>query len=457
MKKVKWFSCIAAAMAIAVASASLMSASSAADASTDPSDTVLPTDYISSDDAALLAEDVVAQFTGSEPVCPWNADTDISATVPMYDFDGNANSYLFRLETDGTPTGYVYVDANHLAPDVIMFSYGEDQSGPSDISMFDAELGKTITASDDVIAAEPEALTAVQTDVSAGDNSTYTDIQTKQQINATKQQLKKMYIAEKKAAKNQEKIDKLNTVKQNKGQEKKAAKATAYTIPKAESLAVNDLNYSPLAAPKVKPVSMTVNGSVYVNGVVTSGGAINMYPYICNFFTPANTGYSTDNNCVPTAMTNLFYYWSLYSPSHYSALMSNAADTFKALYAYAQTTTGGTSSSNVYNAMVQYAKSRGLTPAGGAETGGFDGIGIAQAWVKTNIDNGNPIVTMIGDKAPQYANHAVLITGYVPATSELAVLSYLRVCDGRTDDPTMSFAYNENTMQYVMYGAYVRF
>lgn len=41
----------------------------------------------------------------------WNDTTKIDESVPMYDFEGNINSYLFRLKTNGIKQGYIVVNA----------------------------------------------------------------------------------------------------------------------------------------------------------------------------------------------------------------------------------------------------------------------------------------------------------------------------------------------------------
>lgn len=70
-----------------------------------------PPVMISQEAAESYAREMIESMKKTDfRVC--NDTTVIDELVPMYDFDGNINSYLFRLKTDGVKQGYLVVDAN---------------------------------------------------------------------------------------------------------------------------------------------------------------------------------------------------------------------------------------------------------------------------------------------------------------------------------------------------------
>ena len=44
------------------------------------------------------------------PDCVWDETTEIFQSIPLYDFEGNCNGYLYRLQTNGEITGYLQVN-----------------------------------------------------------------------------------------------------------------------------------------------------------------------------------------------------------------------------------------------------------------------------------------------------------------------------------------------------------
>lgn len=66
--------------------------------------------YISQEVAQDYANQMIDEMKESE-LYLWNDSTVIDEVIPMYDFEGNINSYLFRLKTNGIKQGYIVVDA----------------------------------------------------------------------------------------------------------------------------------------------------------------------------------------------------------------------------------------------------------------------------------------------------------------------------------------------------------
>ena len=85
---------------------------------------------------------------------PWNSSTKWTEVIPMYDYDGAINAYLYILETDGVRKGYVHVGNLRGYVQNLGFSYGGNLSyartsdGSADIDKIDWEAweaeGKTI-------------------------------------------------------------------------------------------------------------------------------------------------------------------------------------------------------------------------------------------------------------------------------------------------------------------------
>ena len=75
---------------------------------------------------ATIQTDVMQFITGTaqnSEECPWDGNTVVSEIIPMTDFDGNTNAYIFNLTTIGQPTGYIFYDANSDSPGVQEYGY----------------------------------------------------------------------------------------------------------------------------------------------------------------------------------------------------------------------------------------------------------------------------------------------------------------------------------------------
>ena len=114
---------------------------------------------------------------------PWNSTTKIQSTVPMYDYDGNVNAYLFRLNTDGVQQGYIVVNATEG-------SFGvESYSGSGDFAadiMAQRRLGHPMQASDKIIHHS-------MMDFAVQKNGQLLNLESNQVISASKSELKQSY------------------------------------------------------------------------------------------------------------------------------------------------------------------------------------------------------------------------------------------------------------------------
>jgi len=482
---------LAAALCASPSLAAADTGSAAAPAATD-SAPLTQADYISQSDASLIALDTVRSMIGSSVDCTWSNDTAVSDTVPLYDFDGNINAYVLNLTTDGALTGYVYVDVNALAPYAVMFGY-------IDSFMLDSMMNNTLSASDHVIAASPDSLDYVQVASSAGDDTAYTYVQTKQQIKATKKELNAKYKAQKKAAKEQSLIDKMASLKKNgvpKGQAKKQAAPAALQpagTSRVQNLALrltSPFDLMPKAIP-LSAASTTDSSGTYVNGI------LNMTPYIRTDFSGSLV--AANAVCAPIAGLNLMRFWASYRT------VNGSAATFPKLFAVdksvafnqmctaMKTSASGTLPANILPGLAAYSNSTGIKNAStGVSYAGCSDLTAAPytgntsdlpnwgaspnysanylSWIRTNITNGNPLVIAIHEDnndvggyvtwtnpdgtaaSGTFPNHAMLAVGYTSGNG--GVGNYLRVATEFNRSWQNAFYKWGPTFQYACYLRY---
>lgn len=113
----------------------------------------------------------------------WNNSTSIDETVPLYDFNGNVNSYLFRLKTDGLQQGFILVDLTEKSP--YAEAYCSTGKHPVDYMML-KHFNHEITAENKIVHAGMFKY-AFEKD------NTFYDLESNNPLNATKNDLQTSY------------------------------------------------------------------------------------------------------------------------------------------------------------------------------------------------------------------------------------------------------------------------
>lgn len=72
--------------------------------------------------AADFAREVIRNITSASGAdCVWNNTTDICASVALYNSDDVCIGYVFKLSTDGEPTGYIQV--NNINNELVVYCF----------------------------------------------------------------------------------------------------------------------------------------------------------------------------------------------------------------------------------------------------------------------------------------------------------------------------------------------
>jgi hypothetical protein len=100
--------------------------------------------------AESFAKELIRENPGDPKTDPvlWNSSTIIDEEVPMFDYEGNVNSYLFRLQTNGVKQGFIMVDI--AGSEQYAEAYCTTGKHPVDYMML-KNSGNEITARDKVI------------------------------------------------------------------------------------------------------------------------------------------------------------------------------------------------------------------------------------------------------------------------------------------------------------------
>lgn len=358
--------------------------------------------YISQQDAAGLAEQCIAQQIAIGNHCLWNDTTQIVETVALYDFDQHVNAYLFRLQTDGVTPGYILVDALATAPEVQSFGY--DCNAMLDEMMLQRSNRK-VTAEDQIVRAGD--VTFLQPSLTRSGEARYTELSTGQPVDATRQELRQAYVAEKRAYTDETAVANLHTVR-----------------------------------------TVQARAAQTKSAVVQPRQVIYSYKDLPNIWTSGYRIFSTwefphANNCAPTAGVNFIYYWSQFHPTKRqynlwpSALDQNIV--FELLYDSMQTGSDalGTLQKDSWKGLMQYARGR-RTPhaADDFSEQTFSDWG----FFTRNIDNTIPVIFGVNDD-PKYTDHAMLCVGY----QDTSTGQYLRIADGGSNTFSNFYKYKGYT------------
>ena len=79
--------------------------------------------YVATESAATsFAREEIRHIVEESPSnCIWNETTDICSSIALYDYDDVCIGYVFKLSTDGGPTGYIQV--NNINNELVTYCY----------------------------------------------------------------------------------------------------------------------------------------------------------------------------------------------------------------------------------------------------------------------------------------------------------------------------------------------
>ena len=362
--------------------------------------------YISEDEATLIADSLIDGRI-SDPESNWDDTTVIEDVVALYDFDGNANRYLFRPSTGGVAKGNIIVDASALSPQVVSFSYDGDAA--IDAVMLQAE-GRKIESSDLIIA--PTDYVYLQEDK---DTYQYADLLSGETVTASKSTLKESYSATLTANENEEAISNLENL-----------------MAKSEQTgSLQTALYRPSQSSSIMKAEQIVYSDVILSGYTrgTNPG-----------FITSDFGYP-GNNCAPTAGMNFLWYWSQLSSRKVPELWYiNTSYTYSRIFACMGTdyNGGGTPVRQEYSGINDYANMCGYPRLGSSliqDSWPFFDAGNCWSWFTINLNNGNMLQFSVEDT--QYETHAMVAIGY----QECDDGNYLRILDGWTRTTSNFYTY----------------
>lgn len=362
--------------------------------------------YISEDEATLIADNLIdGRISDSES--NWDDTTVIGDVVALYDFDGNANRYLFRPSTGGVVKGNIIVDASALSPQVVSFSY--DGDAVVDAMMLQTE-GRKIESSDLIIA--PTDYVYLQEDEGTDQ---YTDLLSDETLTESTSSLKESYSATLAANENEKAISNLENL-MTKSEQTGLLQAALYHPSQSSSI-------------------MKADQIVY-SDVILSGYTRGTNPG----FITSDFGYP-GNNCAPTAGMNFLWYWSQLSSRKVPGLWYiNTSYTYSRIFACMGTdyNGGGTPIRQEYSGINDYANMCGYPRLGSSliqDSWPFFDAGNDWSWFTINLNNGNMLQFSVEDT--QYTTHAMVAIGY----QECDDGNYLRILDGWTRTTSNFYAY----------------
>lgn len=336
-------------------------------------------EILSEEEAIDLAmETIQSVYEQSDPY-PWNETTEINETVEMYDFQGNVNSYLFRLLTDDEESGYIVINA--VADTATAEIYCPDGLYALDV-IGENEYGYRFSSEDHIIHPSVFAFIIEQED------GTFLNLANDEIVDA----------------------------------------------PRSELLA----SYKTLVENRKKAMTRRIKLSAALPGTYKMPNS--------DFHAFKTSDFGDDNNCVPTAMTNLIYYWGVERPMYNSNLWSGQV--YQNLKHWSGWTPSfGTFYGGVIPALLDFGDSRNVAIIDSESKWYGD---IDWAWLTEQIYNDFPLIIGI-EGHEKYGNHGVCVFGYRYNDGNTKLI----IADGWVSSTSTEIDYIYNTD--IIYGGYTNY
>lgn len=310
-------------------------------------------EFITEQEAKNYANDLIKDGGAKDFIedWNWNDSTQIDDEVPLFDYDGNINSYLFRLKTNGISQGYIFV--NTISAEAGVESFSDVGEHPVD-TMAKKQLGYSTKKTDNIINAGILNYAVEKKDK-------YIKLDTGDQLDGDYNELKSSYESMLTA-----------TIKKKKASSSDQFQINS-TIPAADSLD-------------------------YISAWPTD-----------NIYTMSYFG--DPNNCTPTALTNFVYYWGNLHPNKKPDLWTGSV--YQDLKKFVWWVPGigpwgGSFNFRVIPALTEFGNSRNIPIVNSdSRSGGSIDWNFISSAIHSNI----PVVLNTTDD-PKYGNHSILAIGF---------------------------------------------
>lgn len=353
---------------------------------------VASTQYIAENKAADLAISEIKKISSCTSHFAWNTNTKIDSTVKLYDYDGNVNSYLFRLTTSSKPTGYALVNADSKSAS--METACDEGDSALDI-MFKKNHHRLPNTNDHIICVG--AFDFVQ----PLKDGHFQSVETQKCIDASKQELKSDY---RQSILNNEKTFQSSSRKiENKDSTHRISTSTYYRYHELPNL-------------------------------------VGWRPFVTSDFS------GDDYNCVPTAATTFVNYWAKRHPNKNPALWTGYPYETLKNYTGWNPANQGAYPENIIPALTRYGAEYTKQPICGDDYR-WDGA-IDWNFLTDKLSSNLPLIVCVQNH-PKYGNHAVVAFGYQDFGT-----CYLLIADGWTTSSHTLLQYTYNTTFH--FAGYVR-
>lgn len=360
--------------------------------------------YFDEETCLSYGQSFINSIINSGAKTSWSVDTKPSEIIKTYDVDGNANAYIVNLKANGTPNGYLLIEAfTSGTPNIIEFGYSGSYylSNPKYFSnlknekiIYTGNRGFYINSNGQYYAADDNSIT----------------------------------ISDKK-------------ILQSEYNRKVKAKNNAIANNRSGDSYINN-SYNTATINSVS--SSTTEKNVY--------NLSSFVPYTMEYFeknVPSSYHLSFDGVCAPTCGMNMLRYWQDCRGISKLFVNSNAITSFVSLYKNMKTASDGTYDNNAYNGMNSYISSNNLKSALGSDYKTQSGF--SWSWIKTQIQNNNVIAINADAHSYQWylekKKHSFLGVGYLSNSDG----EYIRVCDEWSESTDHYYQYLYSNVDTIWY------
>lgn len=321
--------------------------------------TTVHADVLSSNNPEDIAKNKIKQISIDIEECPWNENSVIKNKIPLYDLNGNVNSYIYEIATNEIGQGFIQVDLLTTPYVVSRFSFSGEHILNSMIKEFE-----TSNTNIESYKLDKVIYLGGYTYLVKDDKISYYDLNSITKLTQTKNELELMYDIY------------ISQLKNIQSQEEQTIQPLAYPVTKY----VTGADWKFL-------VEMDDFKDKYINGV------------------------KVDNHCSATAATNIVKYWA---QKRNQPKLYNESDwwVFSSLYVNMKTNENiwneGTWLRQAYDGLIKYSENtRGVATSGGQYI-------LAATWAKAHqlINSDVPFVLGTKNYNGLEGFHSVAVFGY---------------------------------------------
>lgn len=313
----------------------------------------------------IVQSQILEYSKSSDPIVTWTSETKISKTITLYRFDNTISGFIYNLETEGKPSGYIQI--NVQSDGLVPFCIG-----------FEGDDYLSTLLDNNNLSLDEQLETKIYY---VGGFNYYCSNSQGKIIDLLNEQVLLCSIEELSRDYNQYVRNQLYKEETSEETEEKTAR---------EQNRKNNYSANSLQTP------ITTTAYNYAAGALSYRNTLYYQDYLDS---------TLCNHCAPTAATNMVLYWSV--ARGHTSLGSNDTSIFEYMYDEMNTSSTGTAYIDIFDPILDYFFAYGYSSSLAYALW----YGVTFNRIKSAIDSNIPVQLEIGDWSATIG-HSINVWGY---------------------------------------------